>query len=86
MKIQSEKYGELLQAIARVMVTKNIEIERLSRISGDPAERVLRLRDLRQNGDRPHQPGHGSGKARLHPPEGHHRCGDGMRRQRSGRI
>ena len=29
MKLQSEKYGELLQAIARVMVTKNIEIERL---------------------------------------------------------
>ena len=29
MKLQSEKYGELLQAIARVMLTKNIEIELL---------------------------------------------------------
>lgn len=29
MRTQSEKYGELLQAIARVMLTKNIEIERL---------------------------------------------------------
>ena len=27
--MQSEKYGELLQEIARVMVTKNIEIEKL---------------------------------------------------------
>jgi predicted nucleic acid-binding Zn-ribbon protein len=29
MEIESEKYGELLQEIARVMVTKNIEIEKL---------------------------------------------------------
>ena len=29
MRIQSEKYGDLLQAIAQVMVTKNIEIEKL---------------------------------------------------------
>ncbi len=29
MTIESEKYGELLQDIARVMVKKNIEIERL---------------------------------------------------------
>lgn len=29
MNIKSEKYGELLQEIARVMVKKNIEIERL---------------------------------------------------------
>lgn len=29
MKLQSEKHGELLQAIARVMLTKNIEIELL---------------------------------------------------------
>lgn len=29
MKTQSEKYGELLQAIARVMVEKNIQIELL---------------------------------------------------------
>ena len=28
-KVKSEKYGELLQEIARVMVTKNIEIDRL---------------------------------------------------------
>lgn len=29
MQMHSEKYGELLQEIARVMVTKNIEIEKL---------------------------------------------------------
>lgn len=28
-KLDSEKYGDLLQEIARVMVTKNIEIEKL---------------------------------------------------------
>lgn len=39
MKIQSEKYGELLQAIARVMVTKNIEIERLH-------EEISRLKQI----------------------------------------
>ena len=39
MKTQSEKYGELLQAIARVMVTKNIEIERLH-------EEISRLKQI----------------------------------------
>lgn len=29
MRLKSEKYSELLQAIARVMLSKNIEIERL---------------------------------------------------------
>ena len=38
-KIKSEKYGELLQEIARVMVKKNIEIELLH-------EEINRLKQL----------------------------------------
>jgi hypothetical protein len=39
MKMQSEKYGELLQAIASLMVTKNIEIELLH-------EEISRLKQI----------------------------------------
>ena len=39
MKTQSEKYGELLQAIASLMVTKNIEIELLH-------EEISRLKQI----------------------------------------
>ena len=45
MKLQSEKYGELLQEIARVMVRKNIEIERLH-------EEISRLKQLIMKAER----------------------------------
>lgn len=43
--VKSEKYGELLQEIARVMVTKNIEIERLH-------EEISRLKQLVMKAER----------------------------------
>ena len=45
MNVQSEKYGELLQEIARVMVTKNIEIELLH-------EEISRLKQLLHKAER----------------------------------
>lgn len=45
MKLQSEKYGELLQAIALVMVTKNIEIEKLH-------EEISRLKQMLMKAER----------------------------------
>ncbi len=45
MKMQSEKYGELLQAIASLMVTKNIEIELLH-------EEISRLKQIISKSER----------------------------------
>ena len=45
MNLKSEKYGELLQAIARVMVSKNIEIERLH-------EEISRLKQMLMKAER----------------------------------
>lgn len=43
--LQSEKYGELLQAIAQAMATKNIEIETLH-------EEITRLKQLLNEAER----------------------------------
>lgn len=43
--LQSEKYGELLQAIAQAMATKNIEIDTLH-------EEITRLKQLLNEAER----------------------------------
>ena len=43
--LKSEKYGELLQAIAQAMATKNIEIEKLH-------EEITRLKQLLNEAER----------------------------------